>query len=385
MKMFGYKRSDGSVGIRNHVLILPSVGCANHIVEIIASKVQGVIPLYHIQGCGQLGKDREQTSRTLIGLGTNPNVAACLVVGLGCEQVSPEKLAEDISQSNKPVDSVTSINLGGELISIKKGIEIAQDYVSQSLKMEKEVIQVSDLVVGIKCALTDTTSGIAANPAVGKAADMIIKNGGTVIFGETSEFLGAEHILARRAINEKIAKRIYEITAEMEERARYMGVDIVGANPSPGNIERGITTIEEKSLGAILKGGSMPINGVLEYGEKVTEKGLYIMNSPGRTPEALTGLVASGANTLIMPTGGGSPGGSPIAPILKVTGNENTYKILNDYIDIDVSSIIKGKNTIDEAGKKIYKEIINVASGKKTKVEMLGYACMNIASQGLHV
>jgi len=257
--------------------------------------------------------------------------------------------------------------------------------VRQISEVKKEEFDVSSLTVGVKCALTDTTSGLTANPAVGYAMDLIIKKGGTVIFGETPEIIGAEHILAKRTVNEEVKKKLFEIVRNTENRVKTIGVDIRGANPSPGNIKAGITTIEEKSLGAILKGGTSPIKGVLKYGEKVNGKGLFIMNGPGRTHEALTGLVASGAVIVVMPTGGGSPSGSTLAPTLKVTGNPRTYEKLPEYIDVNVSSVLEGTESIEEAGERVYNEILKVASGKKTKIESLGCGATAIYTLWSHL
>ena len=385
MKFLGYKRPDGSVGVRNHLLILPSTGCASTIANKIASQVDGAVVAFHNQGCAQLGEDKEQTYRTLVGLGKNPNVAAVLVVGLGCEQISADKLAEDIASSGKPVDFVIALDEGGVIATVAKGVKIATNMARQISEIRREEVDVNSLTIGVKCALTDTTSGLTANPAVGYAMDLIIKNGGTVIFGETPEIIGAEHILAKRAENEEVKKKLFEIVRNTENRVKTIGVDIRGANPAPGNIKAGITTIEEKSLGAILKGGTSPIKGVLKYGEKAGGKGLFVMDGPGRTHEALTGLVASGAVILVMPTGGGSPSGSTLAPTLKVTGNPRTYEKLPEYIDVNVSSILEGVESIEEAGERVYNEILKVASGKKTKIESLGCGATAIYTLWSHV
>jgi len=374
MRIFGYEREDGSIGFRNYVAILPSVGCAGEVATRIANHVEGAVAIIHHQGCIQLGSDLEVTVRTLIGLGRNPNVAAVLVVGLGCESVSPEKLADEIAKSKKPVETIIIQELGGTVKTIERGVTIARKMVQYASEIKRKPVDVDALTLGIKCGASDATSGIAANPATGVASDMVIESGGTVIFGETTELIGAEHILARRAISEAVAKRIYEIVHRMETRVKTMGVDMRGAQPTPGNIKGGLTTIEEKSLGAICKGGTAPIQGVLEYAERPEGKGLYIMDTPGREPEALTGLVAGGAQIIAFTTGRGAPHGFPIAPVIKIVGNPKTFEKMIDDMDINAGTIVDGKETPSEVGNRIYQEILKVASGKRTKSEIIGYA-----------
>jgi altronate dehydratase large subunit len=251
--------------------------------------------------------------------------------------------------------------------------------------MKRVPCGLEQLILGIKCGLTDTTSGIASNPATGIAADRAIESGGTVIFGETPEIIGAEHILVKRAATREVEERLYGVVNECEERVKASGMDIRGANPAPGNIAGGITTIEEKSLGAIKKGGGKTLQGVLGYGEIPKGKGLFFMDGPGRTPEALTGLSGAGAQVIIFSTGGGSPAGSLISPIIKVTGNPNTAERLKDHIDVDVSSIIKGEETLEKAGQGIFQELLDVASGKATRSEILGYGMISIWNIGPHM
>lgn len=374
MSFLGYERQNGSIGLRNYVAILPSVGCASEVATRIARRVEGAVAIIHHQGCIQLGSDLEVTVRTLIGLGRNPNVAAVLVIGLGCESVSPEMLAEEIAESKKPVETVIIQELGGTIETIERGVTIAREMAQQASELKRKPADLSALTLGIKCGASDATSGIAANPATGVASDKIMDGGGTVIFGETTELMGAEHILARRAVSEAVARRIYEIVDRMENRAKAMGVDMRGAQPTPGNIEGGLTTIEEKSLGCIYKGGTAPIQGVLEYAEKPKGKGLYIMDTPGREPEALTGFAAGGAQIIAFTTGRGAPQGFPIVPVTKIVGNPRTYKNMIDDMDINAGTILDGKETLDQVGNRIYQEVLKVASGKKTKAEALGYA-----------
>ena len=372
-EFLGYERNDGSVGVRNHVLIIPTVVCASHVATRIAQQIEGMITIPHQHGCGQIKKDHEQTFRTLLGFGINPNVASVLVVGLGCEQISADKLADEIANADKPVESIVIQDEGGTIKAIEKGSRIIEKMYKEVSKLKKRSFDLSNLSIGVECGGSDATSGISANPAVGHAVDMVVDSGGTVIFSETTEFIGAEHILAKRGVNNKIAKKIYETIKKLERELKERGIDIRGTNPSPGNIKAGLSTIEEKSLGAITKSGSRPIEDVLEYAEKPSRKGLYIMDTPGQDVESITGMVAGGTQIIMFTTGLGSPVGSAITPVLKITGNPKTFQKMKNNIDIDVSPVIKGKMSIDEAGEHIFRDIIEVASGRRTASEILGH------------
>ena len=385
MELSGYLRPDGSIGFRNYVAILSSVGCANDVALRLGRMYPDVILLTHRQGCGQLGSDKDQTARTLAGLGKNSNIAGVLVVGMGCESITAEYLAEEISKTKKMVESLVVLDDGGLMTALPKGVRFLDSMLHETSQMKRVPCGLEQLILGIKCGLTDTTSGIASNPATGIAADRVVESGGTVIFGETPEIIGAEHILVKRAATQEVEERLYSVMNECEERVKASGMDIRGANPAPGNIAGGITTIEEKSLGAIKKGGGKTLQGVLGYGEIPKAKGLFFMDGPGRTPEALTGLSGAGAQVIIFSTGGGSPAGSLISPIIKVTGNPNTAQSLKDHIDVDVSSIIKGEETLEKAGQGIFQELLEVASGKATKSEILGYGMISIWNIGPHM
>jgi len=385
MELSGYLRPDGSIGFRNHIAILSSVGCANDVALRLGRMYPDVVLLTHRQGCGQLGSDKDQTARTLAGLGKNPNIAGVLVVGMGCESITAEYLADEISKTKKMVESLVVLDEGGLMTALPKGVRFLDSMLHETSQMKRVPCGLEQLTLGIKCGLTDTTSGIASNPATGIAADRVIESGGTVIFGETPEIIGAEHILVKRAATREVEERLYSVVNECEERVKASGMDIRGANPAPGNIAGGITTIEEKSLGAIKKGGGKTLQGVLGYGEIPKEKGLFFMDGPGRTPEALTGLSGAGAQVIIFSTGGGSPAGSLISPVIKVTGNPNTAQRLKDHIDVDVSSIIKGEETLEKAGQGIFQELLDVASGKATRSEILGYGMISIWNIGPHM
>jgi altronate dehydratase large subunit len=385
MTLSGYIRPDGSVGFRNHVAILSSVGCANDAALKLGRMYPNVLVLTHRQGCAQLGVDKDQSARALAGIGKNPNIAGVLVVGMGCESITAEYLADEISKTKKMVEFLVVLEEGGLMKAFHKGAKFLDRMLRDASQMKRVSTSLDGLTLGIKCGLTDTTSGIASNPAVGMVADRVIQSGGTVIFGETPEVIGAEHILAGRAATPGVKDRLFSVVNECEERVKASGMDIRGANPAPGNIAGGITTIEEKSLGAIKKGGGTTLQEVLGYAEIPKGKGLFFMDGPGRTPEALTGLSGSGAQIIIFPTGGGSPAGSLISPVIKVTGNPNTAQHLKDHIDVDVSTIIRGESTLKDAGDTINQELLAVASGKATKSERMGYGMISIWNIGPHM
>ena len=239
--------------------------------------------------------------------------------------------------------------------------------------MEREECPLSDIILGMKCGSSDTTSGLAPNPALGVASDMLVAGGGTSILGEVTEFIGAEHILATHGRTKEIGDKIIAFVRRMEDRAKSVGADIRGGQPTGGNIKGGLTTIEEKSLGAIAKGGSAPVEAVYEYGERPTVKGLVVMDSPGREPEILTGLAAAGCTVIAFTTGRGAPQGFPFVPVIKITGNSVTWEKLHDHMDLSVTRVMEGTERIDDAGKRIFDEIQTVAAGKLTKAEISGY------------
>lgn len=373
MTLWGYIRPGGSVGIRNHVLVLPSVVCAGEVAYSISNSVSGTTCVLHNEGCGQLGVDYDQTLRTLIGFGRNPNVVSVLVVGLGCEKLDPRVLAEGIASSGKRVETVVIQEEGGTVKAIERGTKIAEDLVSEASRMKREPIELSSIILALECGGSDATSGIAANPAMGFVSDYVVSAGGTSILSETPEFIGAEHILARRAVNEEVANRIYEIVRRAEENAIMMGVDLRGTQPTRGNIEGGITTIEEKSLGCIYKAGKSLIQGVLDYAEPPKGKGLWIMDTPGHDVQSVTGMVAGGAQVVLFSTGRGTPVGCPIAPVIKITGNPMTYERMRDNIDINAGTIVLGLESVEEVGRRILEELFHVINGKMTKAEVLGH------------
>ncbi len=384
MNFEGYRRPKGKAGVRNHVLVIPSVVCSQGAAEAITRNVKGAVYLANVFGCAQVGEDREQTKRTLVGFGTNPNVFAVLVVGNGCENLPAKEVAEAIAPSGKRVEFIEIQEVGGTKKTIAKGKRIIREMLADAAALYREPIPLSEMILATECGGSDYTSGLASNPALGAASDYLIEAGGTVILSETTELIGAEHLLARRARTPEIGKQVLDLIAWWEKEAIATGQDIRGANPAPGNIAGGITTIEEKSLGCIYKGGTKTLEEVIPYGFPPTRKGLILMNTPGHDIDQLTGMMAGGAQIAVFTTGRGTPTGSPIAPVIKITGNGETYRKMKDNIDLNVNRILQGKESVKEAGRMVFNEMVAVASGKLAKAEKLGQRDFCIFKIGLN-
>jgi altronate dehydratase large subunit len=385
MNFQGYRRPDGKGGTRNFVLVIPSVGCSQGVAQAIAQGLKGVIYLPNILGCGQMGEDHRLVKKTLVGFGRNPNVFGVLIVGNGCEQLSPTEIADGIVPTGKRVEVIVIQEVGGTRKTIALGKRVVREMRDAAVTLNREPIHLSELILGTECGGSDYTSGLASNPAVGVACDMLAAEGGTIILSETPELIGAEHILAKRARTPEMGKQILNAVAWWEQMAIAAGHNIRESNPAPGNIAGGITTLEEKSLGCIYKAGSSPLDEVITYASHPTKRGLVFMDTPAHDIEQLTGMVAGGAQVVLFTTGRGTPSGSPIAPVIKITGNRNTYLMMRDNTDIDVSRILKGKETIQSAGKRIFEEVISVASGKVTKAEKVGQRDFCIFKMNLNI
>jgi altronate dehydratase large subunit len=368
----GYRRPDGKAGTRNYVLVIPSVGCSQGVARDIAQAVKGVVYLPNILGCGQVGEDRTLVKKTLVGFGTHPNVFSVLIVGLGCEHLTAQEIREAIVLTGKRVESIVIQDIGGSRKTVGLGKRIVKEMREEASKLNREPIPLSELILGTECGGSDYTSGLASNPAVGAACDMLVAEGGTVILSETPELIGAEHLLAKRAKTPEIAQKVIEAVAWWEQKAMEAGENIRNANPSPGNIAGGITTLEEKSLGCIYKAGTGPLEEVIPYASRPTKKGLVYMDTPAHDIEQLTGMVAGGAQIVLFTTGRGTPIGSPIAPVVKITGNRDTYLKMKDNMDMNLSKILEGKEKVSSAGNRIFEEVISFASGKVTKAEKTG-------------
>lgn len=374
MKFKGYRRPDGRVGSRNIVALIPTVVCANDVASSILAQVQGTQAILHHQGCCQLPPDLERVTETLLSLSLTPNIGAVLLLSLGCEGTDVERLYEEIKKSGKPVEIVRIQEIGGTANAIADGINKAQALVRKIGTLQREDIDISEVIMSIKCGGSDATSGMASNAVIGYVADKLVSLGATVVFGETTEFIGAEHILARRGVTEEVSDKIYEIVGNMEARAKSLGCDMRKGQPTPGNIAGGLSSIEEKSLGAIMKSGSAPIQGVLDYPELIDgQKGLWIKDTPGREPEILTGMAATGAQVMMFSTGRGSPQGFPTMPVIKICGNPNTFERMKNDMDLNAGVILEGGKSIHDVGEEAFELLLRVLSGEQTKNEALRY------------
>ena len=374
MEFMGYVRPDGKVGARNYVGVIPSVTCANDVAQAICRQVMGTVSFLHHQGCCQMPPDLERVTDTLISLGKSPNLASVLVVSLGCEGTDHERMVKEIAATGKHVEIIHIQELGGVSKAIQAGTDIARRLVIEASGLQRQPVDVSNIVMAIKCGASDTTSGMASNCVIGYVADKLVDLGTTVIFGETTEFIGGEHLLARRAVSKEVGDKIFKIVNDMENRAKAIGCDMRKGQPTPGNIAGGLSSIEEKTLGAIVKSGTRPIQGVLDYPEFVTDqKGLWIKDTPGREPEILTGMAATGAQFMMFSTGRGAPQGFPCMPVVKICGNPITYPRMEQDMDLNAGLIITGDKTIEQVGEEAFAKALRTLSGEMTKNEAIQY------------
>ena len=382
MSFEGYVRFDGSVGTRNHVLVIPQGIISKSICDFIPG-TKSILTVDH--GSGRTANDRETIARVLIGLGQNPNVASVILhaasPGVGYPELRVERLADEIASTGKRVEVIDPGKDGGTYGAIVKGIQRARQMVYEASRARRQTVGDEHLCLGVKCGYSDTTSGIAGNPAVGYLYDKIVAAGGTALFGETTEVIGAEHVLAKRAVNPQVAQAILDAVAVQEARAKATGLDIRTVNPVPSNIQGGISSLEEKSLGAIRKAGTTPIQGVLQYAERPTGKGLYFVDNWMGHLSIFAGYVAAGANLVIFQLGGGGVAGrtllegspSVAAPFLWTTANPETYRAAGDSIDFYSGTVIEGSETSEEAGERLYRTVLEVASGTWARAETLNY------------
>ena len=381
MEFYGYRRPDGRAGVRNHILVLPASVCASDTARIIASQVAGAVTFNNQNGCSQVGADQQLTMDVMAGYAANPNVYGTVVISLGCENCQMDLVTEAIRErTNKPLEMFIIQECGGTLKTVELAVRAAKRMAAEAAQLRREAFPFSELIVGTECGGSDPTSGLAANPLIGEMSDRLVSLGGTSILSETTEFIGAEHILARRGASREISERIYEIVHRYEKALQLVGEEVRAGNPSPGNKAGGLTTLEEKSLGCIHKGGHTPVNEVYDYAKQVEKgKGLVIMDTPGNDPSSVAAMAAGGAQIVVFSTGRGTPTGNPIVPVIKITGNKLTYAKMEDNIDLDASPVIYGPETLAEMGDKLMAELKAVADGKLTKAEALGFTEMAIA------
>ena len=375
----GYERPDGRVGIRNHVLILPTSVCASDVARMIAEQLEGAIYVDNQAGCAQVGRELEYSFNLLSGYAANPNVFGTVLISLGCEECNKELTERRIRErTNKPLYTLR-IQEHGVKESIDLGVKYAEKLIEMAAEVRKKDFPLEKLIIATECGGSDVTSGIAANPVVGYMSDLAIEQNATVILSETTEFIGAEHLLAKRAANKSVKNKIFNIVSRFEEDLRIVGEDVRKGNPSPGNREGGITTLEEKSLGCIRKGGTGIINEVYEYGENVDKTGMVIMDTPGFDPASVAGMAAGGAAVCVFTTGRGTPTGHPLIPVIKVCANELTVKRMFDCIDFDASAVMRGEKSIEEQGGELLNLLLKVANGEKTRAEEMGFRAVSFA------
>lgn len=371
----GYLRPDGRVGVRNHVLVVPTVICSAVVAERIAASIAPIgTALPHLAGCGQLGPDLQVTHETLAAYCRHPNVGAVIVIALGCEQVVAQYLADTARQAAKPAQIVSIQGEGGTVRATARGIEIARALADSICRVERVWCPAASMVLSVKCGGSDYTSGLASNPVVGRVADQLVDLGGSVVLGEIAEIMGAEHLLAARASNPDTAAHLLRVVNRVEAEAIALGLDIRGTQPSPGNIRGGLTTIEEKSLGATHKAGERTrLEAVVPYAARITKPGLTVMDTPGLDVESVTGMVGGGAQVVVFTTGLGTPTGNPVAPVIKITGNARTAQTMADNIDVDVSGVMSQEESFEGAASRLFNEVLEVSSGRPTAAERLGH------------
>ena len=371
MELFGYRRPDGSVGVRNHVIVLPVDDISNSACEAVAAKISGTLALPHAYGRLQYGEDLELHFRTMIGTGANPNVAAAIVIGI--EPTWTERIVEGIAATGKPVAGF-SIEGQGELEIVRQACWTAIDFVQQATEQQRERIDLSDLTVSIKCGESDTTTGLGSCPTVGEAVDRLVDAGATVIFGETSELTGGEHLVAARMATDELRAAFLATYDDYVSEIAAGGVDLLGSQPTQGNIAGGLSTIEEKALGNIQKLGSRPVVGVLKPAEQPSGgPGLYYMDTSSAAAECITLMAAGGAVVHFFPTGQGNIIGNPIEPVIKLTANSATAATMSEHIDLDVSGLLLRELDLADAGSRLLELLCRTANGRLTAAEALGH------------
>ena len=380
MKITGYRRPDGRLGIRNHVLLLPCSLCAAETARFTAENVKGSIYLPNQGGCSLSKKDYEITMDTLSGIAANPNVYGTILIGNGCEVIQAADLEKEIrNKTSKPLECFIIREEGGSRKTVEKAAAAAEKMVKEAEKQKRVLADAAELILGTECGGSDPTSGLAANPVVGICGDSLTALGGTVILSETPEMIGAEHLLAKRCRTKELGDSLLAMISGFEESFRLVGENPRYGNPTPGNKAGGITTLEEKSLGCIHKAGTAPISQVVGYAKPITQKGLAVMDTPGQDIASIAGMAAAGAQAVVFTTGHGTPTGFGILPVIKITANSSTAKAMQDHIDFDCSDVLEKGLPIQDAGEELMKLLIEVCEGRETKAELLGFNDMSMA------
>lgn len=378
---WGYERPDGTVGIRNLIAVISVMDNCNPVTRAVAQAVKGTVYLPGSYIRGQLGLDRAITLKATAGLCLNPNIAGVVLIGL--EPITTRELADLIIPSGKPVETINIQLAGGTIDSIAQGTRAAMRLARNASRQARKQFPLSMLTLGLECGGSDTTSGLASNPSIGIVADKVIAAGGKAVISETSEFFGAEHLFAERAVDATVKERFLRAISSAEQEIIKQGVDLRGSNPTPDNIRGGLTTIEEKALGAMAKSGSSPLVGVLGYGDRPERAGLHFMSGPAPAVESITGLAAAGCQLGLFSTGVGNPIGHPVMTVIKVSGNRNTIDTFADNVDFDVSAILEKNEAIGSAGARLFDYTVAVSSGELTTSEVLSVQESAISRFGL--
>jgi (2R)-sulfolactate sulfo-lyase subunit beta len=370
-ELLGYRRENGRVGIRNHVAILPVDDISNAACEAVGKVIQGTLALPHAYGRLQFGEDLDLHFRTMIGIGSNPNVAAVIVIGI--EENWTKRIADGIAETGKPVASF-SIEGNGDLEIIRRASWKAREMVQWASELRRERVELSDIVMSIKCGESDTTTGLGSCPTTGIAVDQLVDAGGTVFFGETPELTGGEHLIADRMATPELRERFLQTYGDYVGFIESTGADLLGSQPTEGNIAGGLSTIEEKALGNIEKTGTKPVIGVLEPAEAPSNgNGLYFMDSSSAAAEHVTLMAAGGAVVHIFPTGQGNVIGNPIEPVIKITANPKTAATMKEHIDVDVSGLLSRELTLPQAGDRLMDMVVRTINGRFVSAEALGH------------
>lgn len=369
-ELTGYRRPNGAVGIRNHVVVLPVDDLSNAAAEAVAGIVPGTLALPHAFGRLQFGADLELTFRTLIGTGCNPNVAAVVVIGI--EPNWTERVVDGIARTGKPVTGF-SIERSGDLRTIEKAARAVRRMLQDASEIPRVPVERHEVMLSIKCGESDTTSGLGSCPTTSEAVDRWVHAGGTVLFGETSELTGGEHLIAERCVDAEVRQRFQAIYDEYIATIERTGANLLGSQPTQGNIAGGLSTIEEKALGNIAKTGTVPVVDVLREGEEPSKPGLNFMNTSSAAAECVTLMAAGGAAVHLFPTGQGNVIGNPIEPVIKISANPTTVDTMGEHIDVDVTGLLRTEYSLTEAGDRLMECLDRTINGRLTCAETLGH------------
>ena len=369
-QLTGFRRPDGSAGIRNHVVVLPVDDLSNAACEAVSKTIPGSLALPHAYGRLQFGEDLELTFRTLIGTGANPNVAAVVVVGI--EPNWTARVVEGIAKTGKPVAGF-SIEGNGDLRTHEKAARALAGFMQDAAEIGREPVEAGELMMSIKCGESDTTSGLGSCPTTSEVVDRWVAAGGTVLFGETTELTGGEHLIAERCVDDDVRKKFQQIYDDYLDMVERQGANLLGSQPTQGNIAGGLSTIEEKAMGNIAKTGSVPVVGALHPAEVPTRKGLHFMDTSSAAAECITLMAAAGAVIHLFPTGQGNVIGNPIEPVIKLTANPRTAERMAEHIDLDCSALLRRECTLDQAGDQLMEVVERTVNGRLTCAEALGH------------